>query len=162
MTEDSHQITGAIAQVDATYEALMAAAEHLADTFGQEARAIQRKNDTTHVPIFLTVSQTSLNAKSITWQRMQFYRGIGGQKSTCKPRGIPKGGRGHTYPTSAFTFIKGWEMRELVKRYEKAVAPIREVASDNRTLRRKLLAELGKAERLLRALDDASSSIQVG
>lgn len=161
MTEESLRITSAIEQIDATYEALMTAAERLADAFGQEARAIQRKNATTHVPIFLTVSQTSPNAKSITWQRMQFFRGVGGQKATCKPRGIPKGGRGHSYPASAFTFIKGSEMRELVRRYERTIAQIREVASDNRTLRRKLLAELTKAEKLLRALDDADDTIRV-
>lgn len=135
--------------MDDAYAELMTAADRLAEAFGLEARAIQRKNDTAHVPIFLTVSQTSPNAKSITWQKMQFTRAKGSKKGVCKPLGIAKGGRGSAYPSTAFDFVKDKELRALVRQYEKQAAIIRAVASENRALRRKLLSELAKAGKLL-------------
>lgn len=141
-------VPGAIAELDAIYGRLMALATEMAERFNTEAKEMLIGKGLKHIPIIMQVKQTSPNASSIIWTRIVFKKGVLGAKNSNYLKAVSKGGRGEKYPNSAFDFLNK-DMKHLVLRYEKEAAAIREVASENRTVRRQVQASLRKTEKVL-------------
>ena len=72
-------------------------------------------------------------------------------KGNAVARKIPKGPR-HQYPAGAFSFVKGTLLR-LVRNYEARLAELRQLAAENRALRKTTLAWTGRYQKV-QVMDD--------
>ncbi|GAB3381037.1 conjugative transfer protein MobI(A/C) [Azotobacter armeniacus] len=147
MTEQSVEF------LDAAYQDIVERAKRLAEQYFEQARLLLAEVQKTHVPVVITIRQTSPNACSFYWARV--HPGLGDEKGKIVTRTIPKG-LGHKYPTGAFSFVKG-RLNRLVRSYENRLAELRQLAAENRALRRSTLAWAGRYQRVL-TFDDLTLS----
>ena len=134
--------------LDQQYEQLLADARCLAASYMDASMKIYKKTGVKTVVAAVSIKQTSPNAYSIYWCRLVPLQG---QKNNFAPLTIPKGNGKHKYPASSFEFVK-FPYRRLVLQVEERLAEIRSIASENRQLRRTLVAYEKKLSRY-QALD---------
>jgi len=141
--------------LDAAYQDIVEQAKRLAEQFFEQARQLLAENQRTHVPVVITIRQTSPNACSFYWARV--HPGLDDERGKIVTRTIPKG-LGHKYPTGAFSFVKG-QLNRLVRSYESRLAELRQLAAENRAMRRSTLAWAGRYQRVLAFVDLTQSEV---
>lgn len=122
--------------LDQQYEQLLVDARYLAASYMDASMKIYKKTGVKSVVAAVSIKQTSPNAYSIYWCKLVPLQG---QKNKFAPLTIPKGNGKHKYPASSFEFVKS-PYRGLVLQVEERLAEIRSIASENRQLRRTLVA----------------------
>ncbi|SEJ06409.1 hypothetical protein SAMN04244572_02609 [Azotobacter beijerinckii] len=139
--------------LDAAYQELVEQAKRLAEQYFEQAQQFLGEEGKSHVPALIAVQQISPNAWGFYWVRVHYVREDG--KGNAVTRKIPKGPR-HKYPQGAFSFVKGTLLR-IVRNYENRLAELRQLAAENRALRKTVLAWAGRYQRVL-AFDDLTQS----
>lgn len=129
--------------LDQQYEQLLADARYLATSYMDASMKIYKKTGVKSVVAAVSIKQTSPNAYSIYWCKLVPLQG---QQNKFAPLTIPKGNGKHKYSASSFEFIKS-PYRPLVLQVEERLAEIRSIASENRQLRRTLVAYEKKLSR---------------
>lgn len=143
----THQTTESpVAALDLLYEQLRERAETLRDQFFNSALALH-EDKKGHIPVVIDVKRPSSNSFAVYWLRIFISHSNGHSYRTINK------GRGFKYDVGAFSFVKQ-PLKQLVRAYETELAKLREAASDNRALRRTMLAHAGKVARCL--VDDPS------
>lgn len=127
-----------VAVVDRLYLQLRQQAEEMRDQFFQRALALQ-VDKKGHVPIGIAVLDPSENSFAAYWVRI-FISAQGRSVRTINK------GTGFKYPVGAFSFVKQ-PLKGLVRAYETELATLRQLASENRALRKSLQAHHGKVTR---------------
>ncbi|WP_249934982.1 conjugative transfer protein MobI(A/C) [Azotobacter chroococcum] len=135
--------------LDAAYLEIVERAKRLAEQYFEQAQQFLGEEGKTHVPILIGVQQISPNAWGFYWVRVHYVREDG--KGNAVARKIPKGPR-HKYPAGAFSFVKGTLLR-LVRNYEARLAELRQLAAENRALRKTTLAWTGRYQKV-QVMDD--------
>lgn len=135
--------------LDATYLEIVEQARRLAEQYFEQAQRFLAEEGKNHVPALIAVQQISPNAWGFYWVRVHYVREEG--KGNAVTRKIPKGPR-HKYPQGAFGFVKG-TLSQLVKNYEARLAELRQLAAENRALRKTALAWAGRYQKVL-AVED--------
>ena len=134
--------------LDQQYDQVLAQARSLVQTYVSASVKLYKKTGIRSVVAAVSIKQVSPNAFSIYWCKLVPLQG---QKNKFAPLTIPKGNGKHKYPTSSFEFVK-YPYRNLVLQVEEQLAEIRRIASENRQLRRTLVAYEKKLSRY-QALD---------
>jgi len=137
-----------VALLDQQYEQLLVDARRLVTSYVDASMKLYKKTGVKSVVAAVSIKQTSPNAYSIYWCKLVPLQG---QKNKFAPLTIPKGNGKHKYPASSFEFVK-YPYRRLVLQVEERLAEIRSIASENRQLRRTLVAYEKKLSRY-QALD---------
>ena len=140
MSKDAETI---VTLLDQHYEQLLADARCLAARYMDASMKIYKKTGVKSVVAAVSIKQTSPNAYSIYWCKLVPLQG---QKNKFAPLTIPKGNGKHKYPASSFEFVKS-PYRLLVLQVEERLAEIRSIASENRQMRRTLVAYEKKLSR---------------
>ena len=125
-----------VALLDQQYEQLLVDARRLVASYVDASMKLYKKTGARSVVAAVSIKQTSPNAYSIYWCKLVPLQG---QKNKFAPLTIPKGNGKHKYPASSFEFVKS-PYRGLVLQVEDRLAEIRSIASENRQLRRTLVA----------------------
>ncbi|SFA96060.1 conjugative transfer protein MobI(A/C) [Azotobacter beijerinckii] len=139
MTEQSVEF------LDAAYQDIVERARHLAEQYFEQAQRHLAGEGKNHVPALIAVQQISPNAWGFYWVRVHYVREEG--KGNAVTRKIPKGPR-HKYPQGAFSFVKGTLLR-IVRNYESRLAELRQLAAENRAMRKTILAWTGRYQKIL-------------
>ncbi|CAM3703830.1 conjugative transfer protein MobI(A/C) [Pseudomonas wadenswilerensis] len=134
--------------LDQQYDQVLAQARSLVQTYVGASMNLYKKTGVRSVVAAVSIKQVSPNAFSIYWCKLVPLQG---QKNKFAPLTIPKGNGKHKYPASSFEFVK-YPYRRLVLQVEEQLAEIRRIASENRQLRRTLVAYENKLSRY-QALD---------
>lgn len=137
-----------VALLDQQYEQLLVDARRLVTSYVDASMKLYKKTGARSVVAAVSIKQTSPNAYSIYWCKLV---PLHGQKNKFAPLTIAKGNGKHKYPASSFEFVK-YPYRRLVLQVEERLAEIRSIASENRQLRRTLVAYEKKLSRY-QALD---------
>ncbi|WP_339436795.1 conjugative transfer protein MobI(A/C) [Pseudomonas sp. EL_65y_Pfl1_R32] len=145
MTKDAQTI---VTLLDQQYEHVLADAKCLVASYVDASMKLYRKTGVKSVVAAVSIKQASPNAYSIYWCKLVPLQG---QKNKFAPLTIAKGNGRHKYPASSFEFVKS-PYRCLVLQVEERLAEIRGIASENRQLRRTLVAYEKKLSRY-QALD---------
>lgn len=145
MSKDAQTI---VTLLDQQYERLLADARSLVVSYVDASMKLYRKTGVKSVVAAVSIKQASPNAYSIYWCKLVPLQG---QKNKFAPLTISKGNGKHKYPASSFEFVKS-PYRRLVLQVEERLAEIRSIASENRQLRRTLVAYEKKLSRY-QALD---------
>ena len=125
-----------VALLDQQYEQLLVDARRLVTSYVDASMKLYKKTGARSVVAAVSIKQTSPNAYSIYWCKLV---PLHGQKNKFAPLTIAKGNGKHKYPASSFEFVK-YPYRRLVLQVEERLAEIRSIASENRQLRRTLVA----------------------
>ena len=125
-----------VALLDQQYEQLLVDARRLVTSYVDASMKLYKKTGARSVVAAVSIKQTSPNAYSIYWCKLV---PLHGQKNKFAPLTIAKGNGKHKYPASSFEFVK-YPYRGLVLQVEERLAEIRSIASENRQLRRTLVA----------------------
>ncbi|WP_349617957.1 conjugative transfer protein MobI(A/C) [Azotobacter salinestris] len=139
MTEQSVEF------LDAAYQDIVEQAKRLAEQYFEQAQQFLGDEGKSHVPALISVQQISPNAWGFYWVRVHYVREDG--KGNALTRKIPKGPR-HKYPQGAFSFVKGTLLR-IVRNYEARLAELRQLAAENRAMRKTILAWTGRYQKIL-------------
>jgi len=131
--------------LDVAYLEIVERAKCLAEQYFEQAQRHLAEEGKSHVPALISVQQISPNAWGFYWVRVHYVREDG--KGNALTRKIPKGPR-HKYPPGAFSFVKGTLLR-LVRNYEARLAELRQLAAENRALRKTTLAWAGRHQKAL-------------
>ena len=134
--------------LDQQYDQVLTQARSLVQTYVGASMNLYKKTGVRSVVAAVSIKQVSPNAFSIYWCKLVPLQG---QKNKFAPLTIPKGNGKHKYPASSFEFVK-YPYRRLVLQVEEQLAEIRRIASENRQLRRTLVAYENKLSRY-QALD---------
>ncbi|MNJ26975.1 hypothetical protein D3C77_214710 [compost metagenome] len=134
--------------LDQQYDQVLVQARSLVQTYVGASMNLYKKTGVRSVVAAVSIKQVSPNAFSIYWCKLVPLQG---QKNKFAPLTIPKGNGKHKYPASSFEFVK-YPYRRLVLQVEEQLAEIRRIASENRQLRRTLVAYENKLSRY-QALD---------
>ncbi|MFC3607936.1 conjugative transfer protein MobI(A/C) [Stutzerimonas tarimensis] len=145
MSKDAKTIVDLL---DQQYEQVLIDARRLVERYVDSSMNLYKKTGVKSVVAAVSIKQTSPNAYSIYWCKLVPLQG---QKNKFAPLTIPKGNGKHKYPASSFEFVKS-PYRLLVLQVEERLAEIRSIASENRQLRRTLVAYEKKLSRY-QALD---------
>ena len=137
-----------VALLDQQYEQLLVDARRLVTSYVDASMKLYKKTGARSVVAAVSIKQTSPNAYSIYWCKLV---PLHGQKNKFAPLTIAKDNGKHKYPASSFEFVK-YPYRRLVLQVEERLAEIRSIASENRQLRRTLVAYEKKLSRY-QALD---------
>ena len=140
MSTDAQTI---VTLLDQQYEQLLVYARCLAASYVDASIKKYKKTGVKSVVAAVSIKQTSPNAYSIYWCKLVPLQG---QKNNFAPRTIAKGNGKHKYPASSFEFVE-YTYRRLVLQVESRLAEIRRIASENRQLRRTLVAYEKKLSR---------------
>ena len=132
-----------VALLDQQYEQLLVDARRLVTSYVDASMKLYKKTGARSVVAAVSIKQTSPNAYSIYWCKLV---PLHGQKNKFAPLTIAKGNGKHKYPASSFEFVK-YPYRRLVLQVEERLAEIRSIASENRQLRRTLVAYEKKLSR---------------
>ena len=132
-----------VALLDQQYEQLLVEARRLAANYVDASMKLYKKTGVKSVVAAVSIKQTSPNAYSIYWCKLVPLQG---QKNKFAPLTIAKGNGKHKYPASSFEFVE-YTYRRLVLQVESRLAEIRRIASENRQLRRTLVAYEKKLSR---------------
>ena len=138
-----NESTKIVALLDQQYEQLLVEARRLAANYVDASMKLYKKTGVKSVVAAVSIKQTSPNAYSIYWCKLVPLQG---QKNKFAPLTIAKGNGKHKYPASSFEFVE-YPYRHLVLQVEEQLAEIRRVASENRQLRRTLVAYEKKLSR---------------
>lgn len=130
-----------VAALDLLYDQLRERAEMLRDNFFSSALALH-EDKKGHIPVVIDVKRPSSNSFAVYWLRIFISKPNGHSYRTINK------GRGFKYDVGAFSFVKQ-PLKQLVRAYETELAKLREAASENRALRRTMLAHAGKVARCL-------------
>lgn len=122
--------------LDQQYEQVLADARCLVASYVDASMQLYKKTGVKSVVAAVSIKQASPNAYSIYWCKLVPLQG---QKNKFAPLTIAKGNGKHKYPASSFEFVKS-PYRHLVLQVEERLAEIRRIASENRQLRRTLVA----------------------
>lgn len=122
--------------LDQQYEEILAGARCLTESYIGASMEIYKKTGTKSVVAAVSIKQTSPNAYSIYWCKLVPMQGA---QNKFVPITIAKGNGKYKYPASSFEFVK-YPYRRLVLQVEERLAEIRKIASENRQLRRTLVA----------------------
>ncbi|SFL56278.1 conjugative transfer protein MobI(A/C) [Azotobacter beijerinckii] len=131
--------------LDVAYLEIVERAKCLAEQYFEQAQRFLAEDGKNHVPALIAVQQISPNAWGFYWVRMHYVRKEG--KGNAVTRKIPKGPH-HKYPQGAFSFVKG-TLGRLVRNYENRLAELRQLAAENRALRKTTLAWAGRHQKAL-------------
>ncbi|QXH95738.1 hypothetical protein HU749_004945 [Pseudomonas ogarae] len=145
MSKDAQTI---VTLLDQQYEQMLAGARRLVESYVDASMKLYKKTGVKSVVAAVSIKQTSPNACSLYWCKLVPLQG---QKNKFAPLTIAKGNGKHKYPASSFEFVK-YPYRHLVLQVEGRLAEIRSIASENRQLRRTLVAYEKKLARY-QALD---------
>lgn len=129
--------------LDQQYEQLLTDARCLVASYVDASMKLYKKTGVKSVVAGVSIKQVSTNAYSIYWCKLVPLQG---QKNKFAPLTIAKGNGKHKYPASSFEFVE-YPYRHLVLQVEERLAEIRRVASENRQLRRTLVAYEKKLSR---------------
>ena len=140
MSTDAQTI---VTLLDQQYEQLLVDARCLAASYVDASIKKYKKTGVKSVVAAVSIKQTSPNAYSIYWCKLVPLKG---QKNKFAPLTIAKGNGKHKYPASSFEFVE-YTYRLLVLQVESRLAEIRRIASENRQLRRTLVAYEKKLSR---------------
>ena len=132
-----------VALLDQQYEQLLVDARRLVTSYVDASMKLYKKTGARSVVAAVSIKQTSPNAYSIYWCKLV---PLHGQKNKVAPLTIAKGNGKHKYPASSFEFVE-YTYRRLVLQVESRLAEIRRIASENRQLRRTLVAYEKKLSR---------------
>ena len=132
-----------VALLDQQYEQLLVDARRLVTSYVDASMKLYKKTGARSVVAAVSIKQTSPKAYSIYWCKLV---PLHGQKNKFAPLTIAKGNGKHKYPASSFEFVK-YPYRRLVLQVEERLAEIRSIASENRQLRRTLVAYEKKLSR---------------
>ena len=133
-----------VALLDQQYEQLLVEARRLVANYVDASMKLYKKTGVKSVVAGVSIKQqVSPNAYSIYWCKLVPLQG---QKNKFAPLTIAKGNGKHKYPASSFEFVE-YPYRHLVLQVEERLAEIRRVASENRQLRRTLVAYEKKLSR---------------
>ena len=132
-----------VALLDQQYEQLLVDARRLVTSYVDASMKLYKKTGARSVVAAVSIKQTSPNAYSIYWCKLV---PLHGQKNKFAPLTIAKGNGKHKYPASSFEFVE-YTYRRLVLQVESRLAEIRRIASENRQLRRTLVAYEKKLSR---------------
>lgn len=122
--------------LDQQYEEILAGARCLTESYIGASMEIYKKTGIKSVVAAVSIKQTSPNAYSIYWCKLVPLQGT---QNKFAPLTIAKGNGKYKYPSSSFEFVKH-PYRRLVLQVEEQLADIRKIASENRQLRRTLVA----------------------
>lgn len=125
-----------VALLDQQYERVLVDARSLTNSYIHASISLYKKTGVKSVVAAVSVKQTSPNAYSIYWCKLVPLQG---KQNKFAPLTIAKGNGKYKYTPSSFEFVK-YPYRYLVLQVEEQLAEIRKIASENRQLRRTLVA----------------------
>ncbi|CAM3408252.1 hypothetical protein SAMN04490207_0093 [Pseudomonas gessardii] len=126
----------AVAEIDRMYAVLVERAEDLREAFFKTALDLHAGKPG-HIPIGINVKQSSPNAYSFNWVKIELIKGDG-KNGSQKITTLDKG-RGSNYPLNGFNFVKG-SLNPIVRGYELQLREIRVAGSMLQKIRRSLIA----------------------
>ena len=132
----SKEVQTIVTILDQQYEEILAGARCLTESYIGASMEIYKKTGTKSVVAAVSIKQTSPNAYSIYWCKLVPMQGA---HNKFVPLTIANGNSKYKYPASSFEFVK-YPYRRLVLQVEERLAEIRKIASENRQLRRTLVA----------------------
>lgn len=125
-----------VARLDEQYEEVLAAARLLSQRYVEAAVNLFKKRGIKSGIAAISIKQTSPNAYSIYWCKLV---PIKGRQNKFIPLTIAKGNGKYKYSPSSFQFVND-SYRHLILQVEDRLAEIRKIASENRQLRRTIVA----------------------
>jgi len=125
-----------VATLDQQYEGLLEDAKCLVQKYISASMALYKKTGTKTIVAAVSIKKTSPHASSIYWCKLIPLKGM---HNKFLPLTIAKGNGKFKYPSSSFEFVK-YPYQQLVLQVEEQLSVIRKVASENRQLRRTLVA----------------------
>ena len=122
--------------LDRQYGEILEDAKELAASYINASMRLYKETGIKSGVAAVSIKQTSPNACSISWCKIVPLRGEQNKFVTLT---IPKGNGKFKYPASSFEFIN-YPYRGLIVQVEEQLSEIRRIASENRQLRRTLVA----------------------
>lgn len=132
-----------VAKLDEQYDGVLEEARLLNKSYISASIKLYKKTGIKSGIAAISIKQTSQNAYSIYWCKLVPLQG---KQNKFLPLTIAKGNGKYKYSPSSFQFVE-YTYRFLVLQVEERLAEIRKIASENRQLRRTIVAYESKLSR---------------
>lgn len=140
MSEEKQTI---VTVLDQQYDELLEGARRLSQSYISASVGLYKKTGIKSGIAAISIKQTSPNAYSIYWCKLVPMKGSQNKFVTLT---IAKGNGKYKYSSSSFQFVE-YTYRRLILQVEDQLAEIRKIASENRQLRRTIVAYENKLSR---------------
>ena len=140
MSEEKQTI---VTVLDQQYDELLEGARRLSQSYISASVGLYKKTGIKSGIAAISIKQTSQNAYSIYWCKLVPLQG---KQNKFLPLTIAKGNGKYKDSPSSFQFVE-YTYRFLVLQVEERLAEIRKIASENRQLRRTIVAYESKLSR---------------